>query len=454
MRLLDSLFRSKAVEQVLSDDSLLTRMLQVEAALALAEAEVGLIPSDCARVIQSCCVLQNIDPEALTAAAKLSGNLAIPLVKQLTAAVAARDPESAKFVHWGATSQDIIDTALVLQIREALSLILPELEGACTSLRMLTVRHRNTIMPARTWMQHALPTTFGLKTAHMLAAVHRQSIRLRSDIEEMSVLQFGGAVGTLAALGDKGPLVAENLAGRLSLTNPSTPWHTNRERIAELATSLGVLCGVIGKITRDIALMTQTEVGELSESQLSGRGGSSTMPQKNNPVASAAILANVARTPGLVSTLLATMIQEHERGLGGWHAEWETLPELVSLTAGTVERFAELLTGLQVYPDRMRVNLDLTNGLIFAEAVSTALGKKIGKSAAHAIVENAVKQAQDQRRHLLDVLAQTSEITRHFSPSEIAAFFDPERYLGSTQTFIDRVLADCAVPLEVSNAAR
>jgi len=454
MRLLDELFRSQAVEHVLADDSLLLRMLQVEAALAHAEAEVGLIPPEAAQQIESCCKVEILDRKSLSEGAQSSGNLAIPLVKQLTRAVLDKDAEAAKFVHWGATSQDIIDTAVVLQTREALSLILADVQRANSALRVLSERHRNTIMPGRTWMQHALPVTFGLKTANWLSALHRASVRLTQVQQQVSVLQFGSAAGTLAAFGSDGAEVAERMAARLGLAVPPTPWHSDRERIAEVATALAILSGTMGKIARDIALMTQTEVEELSEPHVEGRGGSSTMPQKQNPVLCATILANATRVPGLVSTVLAAMIQEHERGLGGWQAEWETIPEILGLTGGTAERMAELLSGLEVHADRMRANIDISHGLIFAEAVSTALSKNIGKSAAHSIVEAAAKQARERGEHLADVLKATAEVSKHLSAAEIDELFDPQKYLGSTQTFIDRVLVECTEPAEVSHAAR
>ena len=452
MRLLDALFRSKTMEQVLSDDSFLKRMLEVEAALAGAEAETGLIPHAAAKCIVSCCILENLDLEALARDAKRSGNIAIPLMMQLTEAVSAQDPEAAKFVHWGATSQDVIDTAVVLQTREALSLLLQDIESACSALRSLTERHRNTIMPGRTWMQHAVPITFGLKTAYMLSALHRQSLEVRSAVASVSVLQFGGAAGTLASLGDDGLRVAGVMAERLKLKTPSHPWHSHRAPIAEVATALGVLCGVLGKIARDVALMCQTEVAEVSETNEKERGGSSTMPQKNNPVQCAAILANVTRIPGLVSTVLSAMVQEHERGLGGWHAEWETLPEIVSLSAGAAERLAELLSSLQVDMGRMRKNVDLTKGLVFAEAISTALSHKVGKSTAHAIVEHAAKKARGEDRSFAVVLRESDDVKRHLSEKELLELFRPENYLGSAQEFIDRVLAECGKAAEVSDA--
>lgn len=448
MQYLDGLFRSTAVEKAMSGDSHLARMLEVEAALALAEAEVGLLSPAVALNIQSCCDLEMLDREALVDGAKQNGNLAIPLVKLLTQAVAKKAPDAGRFVHWGATSQDIIDTALVLQTREALSSILGDLRRICDALRALTERHRKTVMPGRTWMQHAIPVTFGVKTAYMLSAVHRQLLRIQDVRASVAVVQFGGAAGTLAALGGNGALVSKAMAKYLGLAEPTTPWHSHRDRIAEVAACLGVLCGVLGKIARDVSLMGQTEVGEVSELRGQDRGSSSTMPQKNNPVLSAAILANCVRVPGLVSTVLAAMVQEHERGLGGWHAEWETLPEIISLSGGAAERTSELLSGLEVHGERMRANLDLEKGMIFCETISAALSQKIGKSAAHELVQQAVKQAKQQDRHLREVLCETAGAQEQLSSDDIVQLFVPERYLGSAELFIARVLADCADPIE------
>lgn len=452
MRLLDRIFRAQAVEQILADTALLAFMLKVEAALAVAEAALGVIPDGAARHIKSCCTVESLDVTSIAEQAKSSGNVAIPLVKQLTAAVATRDREAAKYVHWGATSQDIIDTALVLQCRDAVAVIVRDLERACATLHKLTVRHRNTIMAGRTWLQHALPITFGLKTAQMLWALHRQAKHLRNAVDEFSALQFGGAAGTLAALGNQGPAVAEAMATHLGLTNPPMPWHTNRTPVGELATSLGLVCAGLGKIARDISLLTQTEIGEVSESSEGASGGSSTMPQKKNPVASAAILANVARVPGLVSTILTTMVQEHERGLGGWQAEWESLPEIVSLTGGAAERTAELLSGLEVHAEKMRDNVELTHGLIYSEAVSMALAKFVGKADAHALLEEAAREASQSHVHLSVVLRTKPGVSRHLSEQEIRELFDPERYLGATQIFIDRILGECLPSIQVTNA--
>ncbi|HWR17685.1 MAG TPA: 3-carboxy-cis,cis-muconate cycloisomerase [Terriglobales bacterium] len=453
MRLLNALFRSHDAEQILTDESLLRRMLEVEGALASAQADLGLIPTSAAHSIQACCKVENLDIPALENSARFSGNLAIPLIKQLTAAVARSDSEAAKFVHLGATSQDIIDTAVALQTRDVISIILRHVEAACDSLRALTIKHRSTVMPARTWLQHAVPTTFGLKTAYALSALHECASKLRGSLKCASTLQFGGAAGTLAAFGSKGPRVAEMMAAKLTLQLPNHPWHSYRGRIAETATTLALLCGTLGKIAQDIALMTQTEISELSEASAAGTGVSSTMPQKHNPVASAAIIANCLRIPGLVSTILAAMMQEHERGLGGWHAEWETLPEILSLTAGAAERMSELLSGLEVHADRMRANLEITNGLIYAETLSISLAAKIGKTEALELVKRATEVSQHTGRHLKDTIREIPGLADHLSANDVEVLFCPDNYLGASQEFIDNILRQCAT-LEAANAVR
>src|SRR5215470_14750456 len=331
MSLLGRLFRWDAVEQFLGDRARVQSLLDFEAALARAEARTGVVPAAAASVIAARCSADLVDMEALARGAALAGNLAIPLVKQLTALVAADDAEAARFVHWGATSQDAIDTGLVLRLRGATRQIAAELERLAGALASLADAHRDTLVAGRTWMQQAVPTSFGLKAAGWLDAVQRHRERLAELRRRALVLQFGGAVGTLAALGERGNDVAAALAEELELSRPDLPWHAHRDRVAEVATTLGLLTGTLGKIARDLSLHSQTEVAELFEPGGEGRGGSSTMPHKRNPVASAVVLAAATRVPGLVATLLAAMLQEEERGLGGWQAEWEVLPEVVGL---------------------------------------------------------------------------------------------------------------------------
>ena len=441
MNLLDPLFRSQAVEKVFSNRATLQAMLDFEAALARAEARAGFIPASAAPAIEAKCRAELYDMTVLARAAASAGNLAIPLVKQLTLLVAKKEKDAARYVHWGATSQDVIDTGRVLQLRQALVLISSELDLFAAVLGELAHKNRATVVVARTWMQQALPTTFGLKAAGWLDAIDRHRARLAETQERCLMLQFGGAVGTMAALGDRGLDVAANLAKELQLTLPDVPWHSQRDRMAEIATTLGLFCGTLGKIARDISLHTQTEVGEVFEPSADGRGSSSTMPHKRNPVTSAVVLSAAARVPPLVSTMLAAMIQEQERGLGGWHAEWETLPDIVRLTAGALHHLTTTVSELELDPERMRQNLDVTHGLIFAEAVAMALAEKMPRTEAHEIVQLACKRAQTTRRDLRSVLAQDTIVKANLSDAELDRLFTPANYLGVADQFIDRVLA-------------
>jgi len=439
--LLAPMLSSPAMRAVCDDAAYLQRMLDFEAALARAEAAVGVIPDGAAGAIAKACTAERFDPAELAEAATRSGNLAIPLVKALTAAVAKTDAEAARYVHWGATSQDTIDTGRVLQLRQALALISSELDLFAVVLGELVHKNRATLVVARTWMQQALPTTFGLKAAGWLDAIDRHRTRLAETQERCLVLQFGGAVGTMAALGARGLDVAANLSKELQLPLPELPWHSHRDRTGEIATTLGLCCGTLGKIARDISLHTQTEVGEVFEPSGDGRGGSSTMPHKRNPVTCAVVLSAAARVPALVSTMLGAMVQEQERGLGGWHAEWETLPEIVRLTAGALHHLTTTISELEIDQERMRQNLDLTHGLIFAEAVTMALAEKMPRSEAHELVQLACKRAQSSRRDLRSVLAQDAIMKANLSDAELDRLFTPANYLGVADQFIDRVLA-------------
>jgi 3-carboxy-cis,cis-muconate cycloisomerase len=441
MHLLDPSFRWPALDDIFSDRIQVQRMLDFEAGLARAEAHVGVIPSAAAVVIGKKCHAELIDFSSLSRSAASSGNLAIPLVKQLTSLVAQENPEAARYVHWGATSQDAIDTGLVLQLGESLGLIGAELERLSRSTAELVSKYRSTPVAARTWMQHALPTTFGFKAACWLDALNRRRARLSALHRQNLVLQFGGAVGTLAALNGRGLDVAQALAKELQLPLPEIPWHSHRDRIVEVASALGILTGTLAKIARDISLHAQTELSELSEPAAAGRGGSSTMPHKRNPVTSAVILSAATRVPALVSTMLSAMVQEDERGIGGWHAEWETLPEIVQLSGGALHHLTEILPSLEIDSHKMRDNLDLTKGLIFAEAVSMALAEKIGLPQAHQLLDVATNRARSANAHLRDVLSRDPQITKHLYTADLDRLFDPQQYLGVANLFIDRVLS-------------
>jgi 3-carboxy-cis,cis-muconate cycloisomerase len=439
--LLAPMLSSAAMRAVCDDAAYLQRMLDFEAALARAEAATGVIPDGAAGAIAKACTAETFDLAELAEAATRSGNLAIPLVKALTAAVAKADAGAARYVHWGATSQDVIDTATMLTLRLAADALLGDLNRAVAGFARLARQHRDTPMVARTWLQHALPMPFGLKLAEYAAALHRSRIRLNRLRGETLVLQFGGAAGTLAALGDKGLLVAEKLAEGLRLPLPDAPWHTHRDRIAEAASVLAIIAGTCGKIARDIQLMMQTDVAEAFEPSGEGRGGSSTMPHKRNPVAAASALAAATMAPNLAATMFAAQVQDHERSAGPWHAEWSTLPTLLLVTSGGLAAIVDIAEGLEVDTMRMRVNLDATGGLIMAEAVTFALAEKIGKSEAHHLIEAASKKAVAAKKHLRDVLSAEPKVTSHLGAKQLAKLFEPMAYQGVSQTLIDRLLA-------------
>jgi 3-carboxy-cis,cis-muconate cycloisomerase len=434
------MFSSAAMRAVCDDTATLQHMLDFEAALARAEAAVGVIPASAVGPIAKACKAEAFELAALAEAATRSGNLAIPLVKALTAAVGKADADAARYVHWGATSQDIIDTATMLGLRAAIDALLPDLDRAIAGFAKLATQHRNTAMVARTWLQHALPMPFGLKLAEYAAALHRSRTRLKRLRTEGLALQFGGAAGTLAALGDKGLSVAEKLAAELALPLPEAPWHTHRDRIAEAASVFAILTGSCGKIARDVSLMMQTDVAEAFEPSGEGRGGSSTMPHKRNPVAAASALAAATMAPNLAVTILAAQVQDHERSAGPWHAEWPTLPTLQLVTSGALAAIVDIAEGLEVDAARMRVNLDATHGLIMAEAVTFALAENIGKSDAHHLVEAAAKKAVAGKQHLRDVLTGDPKVTAHLSEDKLAKLFDPMAYQGVSQALIDRLL--------------
>ncbi len=439
--LLAPMFSSGPMRAVCDDVAYLQAMLDFEAALARAEAAVGVIPQSAAAPIGEACQASAFDLAGLAEAATRSGNLAIPLVKALTAAVARTDPEAARFVHWGATSQDVIDTATMLVLRSGIDVLRDDLDRAITGFAKLAQAHRNTAMVARTWLQHALPMPFGLKLAEYAAALSRSRTRLKRLAQHGLALQFGGAAGTLAALGDKGLAVAKKLSGELKLPLPEAPWHTHRDRIAEAASVLAILAGSCGKIARDVSLLMQTDVGEAFEPAGAGRGGSSTMPHKRNPVAAATALGAATMAPNLAATILAAQVQEHERSAGPWHAEWPTLPTLLLVTSGALAATVDLAEGLEVDAMRMRQNLDATGGLIMAEAVAMALAEKLGKSEAHHLIEAASKTAVAEKKHLRDVLAADSNVSAQLSADQLKKLFEPMAYQGASQTLIDRLLA-------------
>ncbi|MGH9119758.1 MAG: class-II fumarase/aspartase family protein [Acidimicrobiales bacterium] len=427
-----------AMRAAVAGPAWLHAMLDAEVALAEAAAAVGLVDAASARAVRAAALGDDFDLPAIAEAAVDGGNPVIPLVAELRARV----PESAAdAVHIGATSQDILDTALVLVVRRAWSVLDGHLTEACGAAAELAATHRTTLMAARTLLQQALPTTFGLKAAGWLVALVEAGQALVDLCERRLAGQLGGAAGTLAAFGDRGLEVTAAFAAALGLPEPVLPWHTARGRIGELAGALGVVAGVCDKIALDVGLLAQTEVGEVREARAEGRGGSSTLPHKRNPVGVAGVRAAALRARGQVSVLLAAMAQEHERALGAWPAEWTAVTDvLVAVDAG-VAGVADVLGGLEVDADRMAANLELTHGLILAEAVVGALAPTLGGRRARDVVEGAARRALDRSVPFLDELVQAVDVAAVLDEASIDRLLDPAGYLGSTDALIDRALA-------------
>ena len=423
------------------DTGRLQGMLDFEAALAKAQAQVGLIPQSAVAPIAAACRAELFDVPSLAVIMASAGNTAIPLVKALGRQVAQQSTEAERFVHLGATSQDAMDTGLILQVRAAIALLEVSLRDLAAALAEQAERHALTPMAGRTWLQQATPVTLGMKISGWLAAIGRHFEQLQQLKQRVLCLQFGGASGTLAALGDQAWPVSEALAEVLELALPEQPWHTQRDRLVELGGWLAALIGSLGKLGRDTSLLMQTEVAEVFEPSAPGKGGSSTMPHKRNPVSAAALLGAATRAPGLVATLYAALPQEHERSLGLWHAAWKTLPELFCLAAGSLQHAHTVIAGMEVAPQRMADNLELTQGLVLAEAVSITLSQRIGRERAHHLLEHACRQAVAEQCHLRDVLKANAEVSAELSAAEIDHLLNPAHYLGQAQRWVDRTLA-------------
>ncbi|HEV7261078.1 MAG TPA: 3-carboxy-cis,cis-muconate cycloisomerase [Bosea sp. (in: a-proteobacteria)] len=441
--LFGELFVDAEMARILGDEMLLQGMLNFESELAHSLEAEGLAPAGNAMAVAQQCDARLYDIAALGRAATLAGNPAIPLVKALTARVAEAAPEHAKWVHYGATSQDVIDSGYAYVIGHALEIIDFRLGRIAHFLRALIEEHRATPMIGRTFLQQAVPISFGLKAALWLDPL-LESRRVLDEMLTTPVVQFAGAAGTLAALeSDAERVQAQFTALIQGAPASSISWHAQRHRIVRLAAELGILTGNLGKIARDVALMAQTEIGELAEPAAPGKGGSSAMPHKRNPVLCTLILAAAQRAPGLVSTLLAAMPHEHERALGGWHAEWPTLPELFRIAGSALAQTVTLIEGLQVFPERMRINIEVTHGLVMSERVSVALAAALGKAQAHHLLEEASRACLAEQRHLRDVLTDIPAVTDHIDAVALAELFDPSTYRGASDAIIDRVLARC-----------
>lgn len=434
-RLIESLATTEPLAELFSDKSVLQAMLDFEAALARAEARAGVIPKTAAEPISFAARVRHFNIPSLVRETLRAGTPTIPVVKALTEKLRRAGSDAAGWVHWGATSQDVADTALVLLLQRAQPILTADLERLEKALVSLSERHKNTVMLGRTLLQPAPPVTFGLKAAGWLGAMHRNRRWLESAFAEALVLQFGGASGTLAALGDKGITVARTLAEELELRLPEAPWHTHRDRLAGLLGCCGVLTGSLGKMARDITLLMQGEVAEAAEPAGSGRGGSSTMPHKTNPVACSLTLAAAQRVPGLIATFLSTMVQEHERSPGGWQSEWPVVASVVQATGLAATSMAEVGEGLSVDHVRMRQNIENTKGLIFAERAMMLLAAALGRDVAHKRLQDATRRSIAHDKHLSTVLAEMPEVSSHLGRSVLQQLEVPERYLGSAETF-------------------
>ncbi|MGE5539401.1 MAG: 3-carboxy-cis,cis-muconate cycloisomerase [Gemmatimonas sp.] len=431
-------FGTEPMRAVFADEALVARYLEVEAALARAEARLGIIPERAAAEISAKADLSIIDMARLRRETERVGYPILPLVRQIAERCA---DGLGEYAHWGATTQDIMDCAVVLQVRDALALVESDLAAIGEALAKLARRHRTATMAGRTHLQHALPITFGYKAAVWLAAIDRHRVRLAELRPRALVAEFGGAAGTLASLGDKGLDVRRELANELKLAEPAITWHVMRDGLAEVVTFLGLVTGTVGKIATDIMLMMQNEVAEAFEPFAPGRGASSTMPQKRNPISCELILACGKGVRQQVALMLDAMVQDHERATGPWHAEWLAMPESFLLTASALHQARFLLEGLEIDDKRMRANLDLTGGLIVAEAVMMALAPKLGRQNAHDVVYDACRRALDEKRPFVDVLKANPDIMRQVSEADLAALVEPANYVGLAAEMVDAVLA-------------
>jgi 3-carboxy-cis,cis-muconate cycloisomerase len=433
-----ALYGTAAMHAVFDDRALIQRMLDVEAALARVQARLGVIPTASAEAITAAATVDRLSLEEIGASTRIVGYPVVALVKALGRAAGG---EASRHVHWGATTQDILDTALVLQIRQGLDIVEAELAATGRALAAAARRHRGDVMAGRTHLQHALPITFGYKCAVWLAPLLDHLERLRAIRRRVLRVQFGGAVGTLASLGaEKGRAVTVGLAAELGLAVPDAPWHVSRDGLAEVACLLGLICGSLAKIATDVILLMQTEIAEVFEPHEAGRGGSSTMPQKRNPIASEYVLATTRGVHALVPLMLGAMAQDYERATGPWQSEMLALPQIFVLAAGALAHARAIAEGMTIDVGRMRRNLDATGGLVLAEAVMMALAEKIGRDAAHDLVHRASDAALAENRPLADVLAEEPAVARHLDEAEVRRLLDPAGYLGEATAVVDRIV--------------
>ncbi len=432
------IFSTAAMRAVWSDENRTQKYLDIEAALARVQARLALIPQEAADEIVSHCQVEQIDMDRLRTQTERIGYPVLGVVSQLNALCRDRLGE---YCHWGATTQDITDTATVLQIREALLLVEADMAGIIQALATLAKAHRDTPVIGRSNLQQAIPVTFGYKMAGLLSAMLRHRERLAQLRARVLVGEFAGAAGTLASL-ERGAMQTQaGLCAELSLAQPLIAWHTIRDNIAETGSFLGLLGGTLGKLSLDVKLMMQTEVAEVFEPFHHGRGSSSTMPQKRNPIASCYIHASISVLRQHAAALMDAMVADHERSTGPWEIEWIVLPEAFCLAAGALRQARALLEGLEVDANAMRRNIDATQGLVMSEAVMMGLGPSLGRETAHDLVYDLCLQAAQQRRPLLDLLCENEQISRHLDRAALARLCDPAHSLGQAGVMVDRVLA-------------
>ncbi|MCR5882966.1 3-carboxy-cis,cis-muconate cycloisomerase [Rhizobacter sp. J219] len=431
------IFSTDAMRRVWSDENRTQKYLDVEAALAKVQGRLGLIPQEAADEIVSHCHLDQIDMVKLRAQTERIGYPILGVVSQLNALC--RD-KLGEYCHWGATTQDITDTATVLQIREALELVDADLAAISKAMADLARQHRLTPMIGRSNLQQAIPVTFGYKMAGMLSAIERHRTRLAQLRPRVLVGEFAGAAGTLASLSTGAMETQAGLMTELGLGQPDIAWHTIRDNIAEVGCFLGLVGGTLGKLSMDVKLMMQTEVAEVYEPFAHGRGSSSTMPQKRNPISSCYIHAQISVVRQQAASLMDAMVADHERSTGPWEIEWIVLPEIFCLMAGALKQSLFVLQGLEVDAQQMRANIDITGGLVMSEAVMMGLGPYLGREYAHDLVYDICREAVKQKRPLLDLLCENAEISRHLDRPALESLCDPQNYLGQSAVMVDRVL--------------
>src|SRR5499433_3908334 len=433
------IFSTPQMRRVFSDEARTAYCLEIEAALARAQARFGIIPEKAAHEIVRRCRIENIDFARLKQQTERVGYPILGVVQQIVELCA---DGLGEWCHWGATTQDITDTAAILQIRAALDLVERDMEAVAAALAALSRRYRDTPMAGRSNLQQAVPLTFGFKTAALLAAMQRHRARLRELRPRVLVGEFAGAVGTLASLGADGLKVQAELMKELGLGEPEIAWHTMRDRIGEVGCFLGLLTSTLGKISMDVKLLMQTEVAEVYEPFHEARGSSSTMPQKRNPISCLYIHSTAALVRQQAASLMEAAVADHERSTGPWEIEWIALPEIFLLASGCLAQSRDLVAGLQVDEARMRANLDLTHGMVVSEAVMMGLGPKLGRQRAHDIVYDVCRKVAATGRPLLDLLLEDREIAGAATRAELAALTDPANYLGLAGEMVDRVLAE------------